>query len=425
MVRSTSRGGQSTTNSGGANGRKPERSKKETPNTVKYPYLDTFNTHDFCKKDRDDIEKTCKSEQGKNDSKDAKNKAKPISKLGAAFDKVKGAVGAMDEAAKKANGYGDKEKANPATSWLNDHCDGLWVKPNGPGNMDEFSKKLDGIKEQLNKDIATTVQQAGGKLVDVAGEAATNYVEKAVIREGVGVASLVVPVVGEIVLAGVTVWNIADGIWTAGKTAVTLVGSAKEAYDKIAGMKDQLGKINDMLSGKMSPSEIFEETMTALAEVSPCLRARKCQLVPFNKTETSKEQAEKGQGCCPGQTGHHIIPNSAASGAGCEGYTRGSAPVICLEGASNTHGSHGAAHQALKGFTDIYNGGKNRPPKDIDYGEMRDESLKAIKPSTSPQCNPDCLKAQLDSYYKNCGKMKANPGTGGGSPKQDGTANTE
>lgn len=424
MVRSTSRGGQSTTISGGASARKPARSKKGTPNTVKYPYLDTFNAPGLCAKNKDDIEKKCKSEQGKKDSKDAKNKAKPISKLGAAFNKVKGAVGAMDEAAKKANGYGAKEKANPATGWLDHHCDGLWVKPNGPGSMDEFSKKLDGIKEQLNKDIATTVQQAGGKLVDMAGQAATNYVEKAVIREGVGVASLVVPVVGEIVLAGMTVWNIADGIWTAGKTAVNLVGGAKEAYDKIAGMKDQLGKINDMLSGKMSPSEIFEETMTALAEVSPCLRARKCQLVPYNKTDTAKEQAKKGEGCCPGQTGHHIIPDSAAKGAGCQGYTKGSAPVICLEGASNNHGSHGAAHQALKGAMDKYNGIGNQP-QDISYKDMRNASLNAIHPSTSPQCNPDCLIAQLDSYYKNCGQMKANPGTGGGSPKQDGTANTE
>lgn len=230
---------------------------------------------------------------------------------------------------------------------------------------------------------------------------------------------------GEIILAGVTIWNIADGIWTAAKTAVNLAGSAKDAYDKISGMKDQLGKINDMLSGKMSPSEIFEETMTAIADVNPCLRARKCQLVPYNKTDTAKEQAEKGQGCCPGQTGHHIIPDSAASGAGCKGYTKGSAPVICLEGASNNHGSHGAAHQALKKSMGDYNGGENKPPKDISYEQMRDESLKAIKHATSPQCSPACLEAQMDSYYKECGAMKANPGTGGSTTKQDGTANTE
>ena len=166
--------------------------------------------------------------------------------------------------------------------------------------------------------------------------------------------------------------------------------------------------------------------MTALAEVSPCLRARKCQLVPYNKTDSAREQAKNGAGCCPGQTGHHIIPDSAAKGAGCTGYTKGSAPTICLEGASNNYGSHGAAHQALKKSMDAYNGGENKPPKDISYEEMKKASLKAIHASTSSQCDPACLEAQLDSYYKKCGNLKANPGTGGSKSKgNEGNGSTE
>jgi hypothetical protein len=56
---------------------------------------------------------------------------------------------------------------------------------------------------------------------------------------------------------------------------------------------------------------------------------------------------------------------------------------------------------------------------------MRDESMDAVKPFTSPQCSQECLKAQLDSYYKNCKSMKANSGAGGRAPKEDGTANTD
>jgi GHH signature containing HNH/Endo VII superfamily nuclease toxin 2 len=404
---------------------KPAASQKGTPNTGKYPYIDTFNKSTLCNKDRGDIETACKSEQGKKDSKDAKNKAKPNSKLGKAFDKVKGAVGAMDKGAKKTTGYGAKEKADPATSWMEDHCDGLWVKPNGPGSMEKFSEQLEGLKKQLNQDCYDIAKNAGMKVGEMAGDAAINYGEKAVIRQGASLASLVVPFAGEAIVGGVAVWNVVDGVWTAGETVVNAGQQAINATKEILELRDQVGKINDLLSGKMSPTEIFEETMTAFAEVNPCLRARKCQLVPFNKTETAAEQAQKGQGCCPGQTGHHIIPDAAAKGAGCEGYTKGSAPVICLEGASNNHGSHGMAHQTLKGFADIYNGGKNKPPKDISYEQMRNESLKSIKHSTSPQCSQECLQAQMDSYYKECGAMKANPGTGGSTPKQDGTANIE
>jgi GHH signature containing HNH/Endo VII superfamily nuclease toxin 2 len=399
--------------------------KKGPPNTAKHVYMDTFNTSTLCSKDKENIEKKCKSEEGKKESKDAKKKAKPKSKLGAVTDKVKGAVGAMDEAAKRATGYGDKEKANPATGWMNDHCDGLWVKPNGPGNMQEFSKQLEDLKKQLNQDCLDIAKAAGMKVGEMAGEAAVSYGEKAVIREGAALASLVIPVFGEAVVVGVTVWNVVDGVWTAGKTAVNAGAQAIEATQKILELRDQMSKINDLLSGKMSPTEIFEETMTAIADMNPCLRARKCQLVPYNKTDTAKEQAQKGQGCCPGQTGHHIIPDSAAKDAGCTGYTKGSAPTICLEGASNNHGSHGAAHQALKGAMEKYNG-KGNPPKDISYEDMSKASLEAIKHSTSPQCNQECLKAQLDSYYKNkCGAMKANPGTGGGTSEEAGAAKTK
>lgn len=401
---------------------RPAASRKSTSNTGKYPYLDTFNNLSVCGPDKDAIEIKCKSEEGKKDSKDARNKTKTNSKLGAVFDRVKNAVLAMDEVAKKTYGYGDKEKTDASTAWINDHCDGLWFKPNVPRSMTEFKNQLEELKKQLNQDCFDIAKKAGMKIVIVTKDAAIDYGEKALIREVASLPTLVFPVVGEAVVVGVTVWNIVDGVWTAGKTAINTGAQAIEATRKILELRDQVDKINDLLSGKMSETEIFEETMTAIAEVNPCLRARKCRLVPYNKTDSASEQANTGEGCCPGQTGHHIIPDSAAQDAGCRGYTKGSAPVICLEGASNNHGSHGRAHQELKILMDTFNGGDKEPYKDIYRGPMVDAAMKSISASTL-NCSRECLIAQLNSYYTDCRKFKANPGTGGPTLEQTGTPN--
>lgn len=386
--------------------RKAPQSRKGTPNTATHIYLDTFNKAKICAKDKADIEKACKEQASKDSAKNSAPK-KAKSKLGAAADKVKGAVTGLDKIGKASTGY----KRSSDNGWIQDHCEGMWVKPHG-SNVDDFNKQINEAKDKLNDDILQAVKDAGGKIVDDAGKAAGDYAEKAAIREAAGLAALVFPVVGEVIAGGVTIYNIGDGVWTAAKTAGSAIGQAGEAMQKINALRDQIGSLDKLLSKDISPTEIWADIMTAIGEVNPCLRARKCQLVPFNKT-TPKKAADTGEGCCPGQTGHHVIPDSAVGE--CPGYTEGDAPTICLEGADNNHGSHGAAHNTLKESMDKYNGngtdGKINSPQPIDYEEMRKRALEAVAPFTE-QCNKACLKAQLDSYFKDC-KFTATSGKGG------------
>jgi hypothetical protein len=83
-------------------------------------------------------------------------------------------------------------------------------------------------------------------------------------------------------------------------------------------------------------------------EANDCLRARKCMLVPY----TPKS------GCCPGQTGDHLIdaasflePDSSISDrnaririTGWKKYNVNKAPVVCAEGPNQTTATHGQLH---------------------------------------------------------------------------------
>lgn len=132
-------------------------------------------------------------------------------------------------------------------------------------------------------------------------------------------------------------------------------------------------------------------------------------LVPYKNTGVSpkaKAQAKHGQGCCPGQTGHHILPDSMTAGR-CPGYDHGEAPVICLEG--TTHfpgwGSHGEAHQKLKDKIKDYRkdrSAKKSSPNTISYKDASRLGIDAVREAGARQCDAACLQAQLDAHYQNC-----------------------
>ena len=137
--------------------------------------------------------------------------------------------------------------------------------------------------------------------------------------------------------------------------------------------------------------------------MNACTRARKCLLVPYK--ETSKDQSgdmRSIEGCCPGQTKHHMIPgayfNNRIDRSGCNRYNHSKAPTVCAEGTSHSQGSHGAMHT----FTNKYSK-KNVDNSDntISYEKARDASIKAhIDTFPFGFCSPDCLRAQLDDYFK-------------------------
>lgn len=134
--------------------------------------------------------------------------------------------------------------------------------------------------------------------------------------------------------------------------------------------------------------------MSLVAESNPCLRAMRCALQEYKNTDNGSENAKnKEQSCCPGQSGHHIIPKSSKMPACWRGEQ--TAPVVCVEGVTNTHGTHGKIHQYLKNKIGIQK-------------EMKcDEFIALAAESTSktfPGCSEGCVLAQLhdSAINKDC-----------------------
>ncbi|WP_289623971.1 HNH/endonuclease VII fold toxin-2 domain-containing protein, partial [Paracidovorax cattleyae] len=128
-----------------------------------------------------------------------------------------------------------------------------------------------------------------------------------------------------------------------------------------------------------------------------------------------------GKGCCPGQTGHHALPEAMFDG--CPGYDHDAAPTICVEGTNNNHGSHGTAHNKLEdelnkiGFPD---GAQITKEKAIQAGA---KSVNAAFPESG--CDVRCIESQLHAYYDklNCMPKSASGKSTGN--KQGGKAGSQ
>jgi len=160
----------------------------------------------------------------------------------------------------------------------------------------------------------------------------------------------------------------------------------------------------------------------ALAALDDCLLARKCKLVPY-KIDGESQQGKDRQplsaanngGCCPGQTGHHLITDQMVTSGTCkpshaknnpQGYHKDTAPTVCVEGENQYHGTHGLIHAKL-GKT-ILRLERNRKSKSPDGRMSLDEAIDAAAESHSEafprsKCSEKCIKAQLRDYYgKSC-----------------------
>ena len=380
-------------------------SKKGAPNTGKYPYIDTESAKNACGPGIARTEEKCKDQPAPEKEKNSADKAKRKKHLlGGLKDRIGDAVEGMDALGKA--GY----KKDADNAWMDDHCGGMWVKPwhtsldNLKNQIDQIKKEMEGNIWQVAKDATGNVKELGK---DAAVEFGKGFVEKQAIGGAAALSTAWFPPLAGAIETGTQVWSAAGALNSAGTflgQGAGAVAIGKEKYDEI---KDQIKKLEEMLDPNLKSTEVWEETMTAMAAANACLRARKCQLVPYKATENPA--SKKGDGCCPGQSGHHVIPDAAANS--CPGYKNGEAPTICLEGTSNTHGSHGRAHQNLKKEMADYNG-KGQPPKPISFEEMQKKSLDALGPSIAG-CSRTCMIAQLKSYYGDCKSMVAHPGTPG------------
>lgn len=126
-----------------------------------------------------------------------------------------------------------------------------------------------------------------------------------------------------------------------------------------------------------------------VANGSDCVKKSRCYLRPYKPN--SKED-----GCCPGQTPHHIPPKACfqkSSGSYKKGYSMSKALCVCLEGANQHTGSHGKNHAAIEWLA------QNSKPK-IEPGQLvpakKYNSLCAATVAAQHGCNKKCIEDQIN-----------------------------
>jgi hypothetical protein len=377
-------------------------------NTPAKYYLDTEEAKKNCAKDTKDMEEKCKPD----DKNKHRGKGKPKSR--------------------------EKHKdAGKEASWVLDHCGPLLVQPgeNFTEWLDNF-KDIDGIMKKLAQDLSDKViTKIEKEILEYGGKALAKFA----IRRGL---TGWIPVVGWVMTAvdvATTAYDVSTRVGEL-KTVVSdlksTVSNLQEQASKITGTfdayKDKLKNFSKLSEAdqKKVAREVMVDVQAAYGAANPCLRARKCMLVPFNKKSADKWA---GKGCCPGQTGHHLLPDAMfRDPAGSEkakeawkndpqnrhpeskklksmsreklpkkdcwdGYSEGGSPTICAEGANQHAGSHGVLHTLTKAEIERSGyAGKSEMP----YTKARDLTLKEV--SKTYGCDEKCMKAQLDAYY--CGK---------------------
>lgn len=325
-------------------------------NTSDWKYLDTQIARGPCKKDLKRVKKKCKPT--------------------------------------KKQGTGKNAKTVPDTSpgaWKKKYCKGLQVPA---PSMKEATR--DDIEQRLSEMADVSKWTAGmmQKAKDMALEKVKEWAEKKAAKL--------------IAKSALKAWLGPVGwAWTA-YDAVSTGIEVKEIYAEFDEMQKDINKlkqvpreIDELKKGDMTANKVAD-AQEILAKASPCLSAKRCLLVPYTKTGAGKRS---NQGCCAGQTPHHIIPkgqfkSSDAADAGkidnCPGYDADQAPCICAEGTSHSlGGSHQKLHDALE--TKIEKGADANGQ--LGYGQSRDMSINATR-KVAPNCSKACLKAQLDKYHK-------------------------
>lgn len=180
-------------------------------------------------------------------------------------------------------------------------------------------------------------------------------------------------------------------------------------------LKDRAGQVNDMISNiddtlleaeewkKMTPAQLAA-VQERCAQSNDCLARRKCMLEPYSSSKGIGGMLGN-EGCCPGQTAHHLIPNSmyqssrkdnSSNVAACPGYDHNDAPNVCVEGADQNIGSHGEIHTQTANYL-----GRILSAEDaiMTYDDAQDAAIRAFDNAfPRSNCERRCLEKQLEHY---------------------------
>ena len=294
--------------------------------------------------------------------------------------------------------------------WRTDHCDGLNVplssKERGQEYVTELKERLDSLPEQLEY-LDSLKGELQSMAVNAGAHAAAKWAARAGVKQAVGTT---VPFWGNVAMGVVSA---VDGAITIGNVAAMRQAALDglQQLEVLSGQLSEAQKLADKLGDlrNLSESEILElaaDGQGMIATLNACTRARKCMLVPFGPepgTRNRRIEHSQGNGCCRGQTGHHLIYDAMAKKGNCPGYSRESAPTVCVEGTSQNHGTHGLVHGKMdETVALLVKNNQIGPDGNMSLDQAVDAAAKShAEAFPLSGCSEKCIKAQLDSYYRN------------------------
>jgi Domain of unknown function (DUF4150)/GHH signature containing HNH/Endo VII superfamily nuclease toxin 2 len=370
-------------------------------NTPVFPYVSRgfFGGH-ACKDEEKRIERACAPEKDHSETRKELKKQSTLSRL------LRAQRGKSDKGRRDSSGH----------HWTDDHCDGLGAMLNSYGAAKEYAGKLQDTFKALPSEL-NLLNMLKDQLTDMAVNAGTNaamkWGAKAAAKQLAGSS---VPAWGN---AAMAIWSVADAAIAIGDVS-EIRAVAMESLERLDVLRSKVSDLQSLASrfgdvSKLTDEEILKlgtEGQDILATLNDCTRARKCNLVPhtadgagnlIKQKNHSKVESASGGGCCPGQTGHHLIPGGSIKEQ-CPNYDHSMAPTVCVEGFSQNHGSHQRAHQALADrHLDLSKKGGVSPDGSMSMDDAIDSGAKSHKDAFPlSNCSEKCIREQLDSYYKMC-----------------------
>lgn len=173
-------------------------------------------------------------------------------------------------------------------------------------------------------------------------------------------------------------------------------------------MVSEVEKKCELVKTKSSDEVVRSKTMEANCGNEDCVEASKCMLVEYGGSGSPN--------CCPGKTGHHLVPvhcfmPPGARKAGGQPYSDwpnydgNSAPTVCVEGGSKTL-EHGELHEKFDDAEDSHL--VDGKAGTWTYKEARDEAAKILNEVMG--CDEECTKAQLDASHRKACKSNGDLG---------------
>ncbi|MDQ1834719.1 HNH/endonuclease VII fold toxin-2 domain-containing protein [Massilia scottii] len=418
--------------------RKNGPAMKRLGNTADYHYFHNRKLSKQCKEDYDRIVDACdkNTDTKKNNEaamKNARLGANANSSARRYTNKLKESLRELDDLVQKSSGYSVTDQ----NEWMQNHCSGLWQKPGGGKgpegevkipNTEEFKKRIEKEIQDATDAAQILETEARDKIMSFADDYMKNHLTE--VLKGVEEKALKRAIAARIpgattILARIGMW---EGLGTllGNAAAAYVTNDIERLYQEVVQKAADATSLVENLKKIMTVGgleDLMASTMSGIAYANPCIKARKCLLIPYKNSENLKE----GNGCCPGQTGHHILPNAMFTSFKPEmkkdgknlkkllqsdgprecwaDYDKNEALTICLEGTTNraTNGSHGLAHELTAAIVAPY-----RKSADMPYTEARDKVAAMV--ATAYGCNAECIKEQLDDSLKDkhsCGDLES------------------